>query len=110
MCRIYGVSTSSDIPWTRRAMVMTIGGYQFVCSIYGEEHGADDIGGNNYSGQFCIHFKDSKINSGYGGSVPDSQNHQAIIKDAVTKLEKMETTNALGEKVKIQVSTTAPSL
>jgi len=110
MCRIYGVSTSSDIPWTRRAMVMTIGGYQFVCSIYGEEHGADDIGGNNYSGQFCIHFKDSKINSGDGGSVPDSQNHQAIIKDAVTKLEKMETTNALGEKVKIQVSTTAPSL
>ena len=110
MCRIYGVSTASDIPWTRRGMVLTIGGYQFVCSIYGEEHGQDDISGNNYSGQFCVHFKGSNINAGDGGSVSESQNHQAIISKTVTKLEGMKTTNALGESVNILIETVAPSL
>ncbi len=108
MCRIYGVSTSSQIPWTRRAMVLTVGGKQFVCSIYGEEHGQDDKPNNNYSGQFCVHFRGSNINAGDGGSVSSSQNHQATINSAVTTLEKMETTDGAGNKVKIDVVETAP--
>ena len=108
MCRAYGVSTSADIPWTRRAMVLSVGGKQFVCSIYGEEHGQDDKPNNNYTGQFCVHFKDSNINSGDGGSVSSSQNHQATIASAVTTLEKMETTDGAGNKVKIDVVETAP--
>ncbi len=108
MCRAYGVSTSADIPWTRRAMVLSVGGKQFVCSIYGEEHGQDDKPNNNYTGQFCVHFKDSNINSGDGGSVSSSQNHQATIANAVTTLEKMETTDGAGNKVKIDVVETAP--
>ena len=110
MCRIYGVSTSSQIPWTRRAMVLTIGKYQFVCSIYGEEHGQDDISGNNYSGQFCVHLKGSNINSGDGGSVADNQNHQAVIKSAVEVLKKKEVTLTDGTKTKITISETAPTL
>ena len=31
-----------------------------------------------------MHFLDSTIHSGDGGSVPDDQNHQAIIKEAVS--------------------------
>ena len=110
MCRIYGVSTSADIPWNRRAMVLTIGKYQFVCSVYGEEHGQDDVSGNNYSGQFCVHFKDSNINSGDGGSVADNQNHQAVIKSAVETLKKTEVTLTDGTKTKITISETAPVL
>lgn len=110
MCRIYGVSSASDIPWNRRAMVLTVGGYQFVCSIYGEGHGADNKPNNNYQGQFCVHFKDSNINAGDGGSVSTSENHQAVIKNAVTTLEKMTTTNAAGEKVTIKVSTEASEI
>ncbi|MBR5287271.1 MAG: peptidoglycan-binding protein [Clostridia bacterium] len=110
MCRIYGVSTSSKIPWNRRAMVLTIGKYQFVCSIYGEEHGQDDKPNNNYSGQFCVHFKDSNINSGDGGSVSDDKNHQAIIKNAVTTLKNKEVTMEDGTKKKITVTEVPPTL
>lgn len=110
MCRIYNVSTAGQIPWNRRAMVLTIGGYQFVCSIYGEGHGQDNKPNNNYPGQFCVHFNGSNINSGDGGSVPDSSNHQAIIKDAVETLKKKEVTLTDGTKVKITVTETAPTL
>ena len=110
MCRIYGVSTADDIPWTRRGMVLTIGKYQFVCSIYGEGHGQDDKAGNNYNGQFCVHFNGSSINKGDGGSVPDSANHQAIIKSAVTTLKNKEVTLSDGTKTKITVSEVAPTI
>ncbi len=109
MCRIYGVSTSSQIPWNRRAMVLSVGGYQFVCSIYGEEHGQDDKPNNNYAGQFCVHFKDSNINSGDGGSVSDDQNHQAIITKAVEKLKTMKVT-VDGVEKNITISTTTTGI
>ena len=60
MCKIYGVSKPSDISYVRRAMLATIGSYQFVCSMYGEPHGSEVIDNNNYDGQFCIHFRDCK--------------------------------------------------
>ena len=110
MCRIYGVSTSADIPWNRRAMVLTVDGYQFVTSIYGEEHGQDDKPNNNYSGQFCVHFSGSNINAGDGGTVSSSQNHQAVIKEAVKTLEKMEVVDKDGNKQKITVSTDASAI
>ena len=110
MCRAYGVSTSADIPWTRRAMVLEVGGYQFVCSIYGEEHGQDDKPNNNYSGQFCVHFLGSNINKGDGGSVTDSQNHQAVIASAVETLKKMELVDENGGKHSITISTDASTI
>ena len=60
MCKIYGVSSAKDISYVRRAMIATIGNYQFACSMYGEAHGSQDITNNNYPGQFCIHFRDCK--------------------------------------------------
>lgn len=109
MCRIYDVTSASKIPWNRRAMVLTVGGYQFVCSIYGEGHGQDDKPNNNYPGQFCVHFKDSNINSGDGGSVPADQNHQAVIKNAVETLKNMTVMVATGE-AKITVSEDASTI
>ena len=92
MCKIYGVSTAAQIPYNRRAMILTVGGEQFLCSIYGEVHGQANVTNNNFTdengkyGQFCIHFKDSTINQGDGGNVSDSQNHQAIISNAAKDL------------------------
>ncbi len=61
MCSIYGVSKASDISYVRRAMIATVGNYQFACSMYGEPHGSEVIGSeNNYDGQFCVHFRQSK--------------------------------------------------
>ena len=107
MCSIYGVGTASAISWKRRAMILTLDQgqgvtLQFVCSVYGEPHGQQDITNNNFNGQFCVHFKDSTIHSGDGGSVPDSENHQAIITAAVTKLKGM--TAADGSKITIETS------
>ena len=107
MCSIYGVSTASAISWKRRAMILTLDQgqgvtLQFVCSVYGEPHGQQDITNNNFSGQFCVHFKGSTIHSGDGGSVPDSENHQAIITAAETKLKGM--TAADGSKITIETS------
>lgn len=83
LCNIYGVGTASAISWERRPMLITIGDVQVVCSTYAQPHGQQNITNNNFNGQFCVHFLDSTIHSGDGGNVPDSQNHQAIIKEAV---------------------------
>ena len=91
MCSIYGVSMASQIPYTRRAMILSLDqgsgvSIQVICSIYGEPHGSQDITTNNFSGQFCMHFRGSTINKGDGGSVPDDENHQAIITKAANAL------------------------
>lgn len=92
MCSIYGVSSADKIGYTRRAMLATIGNYQFVCSMYGEAHGSEVITNNNYDGQFCIHFRDCKTS---GTQVVRDEN-QAPIDQAVTyvkaKGSKVETT------------------
>lgn len=88
MCRIYDENDPEKFSWERRAMILTtVTGDQFICSVYGTAHGQDDISGNDFAGQFCVHMKDSNINKGDGGSVSDDQNHQAIIKNAVKDLE-----------------------
>lgn len=88
MCRIYNVNDADSIPYNRRAMVMTVGSEQFVCSVYGEVHGQQNITNNNFNGQFCVHFLDSTNHSTGNGYVPEEENHQAIIKKAVDALEK----------------------
>lgn len=60
MCSIYGVSSPDKISYVRRAMIATVGSYQFACSMYGEPHGAEVITNNNFDGQFCVHFRGSK--------------------------------------------------
>ena len=89
LCEIYGGSTASKIGWEARPMMVTVGNYQFICSIYGEAHGANTITNNNYDGQFCLHFTGSKTHN--SGQTLDR--HVKAISEAKTILQK------LGKKV-----------
>lgn len=102
LCGLYGFSNASMMTssnsWKRRAVVVeAANGDQFVGSIYAVPHGKSTVSGNDFPGQFCIHFKGSTIHAGDGGSVPDNQNHQAVISEAVKALEKLKDSN--GNKV-----------
>jgi hypothetical protein len=60
---------------------VTIGGRTFAASLYGVPHNypaGDTIPDNDFSGQFCVHFVNSKIHS--SGKV-DAE-HQAAIQYA----------------------------
>ena len=71
MCRIYGVSTSAEIAsknlYQRHPLWVTIGTRTFAASMYGIPHNypdGDTIANNDYKGQFCIHFTNSKTHTG----------------------------------------------
>lgn len=108
LCSLYGVNNSSELEtlnkWQRRAVVVeAANGDQFVGSIYAIPHGANTVSGNNFDGQFCIHFKGSTIHSGDGGSVSAADNHQAKIAEGVRALDALK--NSDGSKV-TNISTT----
>ncbi len=82
LCRIYGVSDPDDIAkknmWQRRPCLVTIGNRTFACSLYGVPHNypdGDTIATNNFKGQVCIHFTNSKT---HGGNKVDSYHAEAI--------------------------------
>ncbi|MGN0773834.1 MAG: peptidoglycan-binding protein [Candidatus Ventricola sp.] len=92
LCSLYDVTNAAQLEalnkWQRRAMLVTNSkGQQFVGSIYAIPHGLNTISGNNFSGQFCLHFLGSTIHSGDGGSVSAADNHQAKIAAGVTALK-----------------------
>ncbi|MDO5435771.1 MAG: SH3 domain-containing protein [Clostridia bacterium] len=84
LCRIYGVKDAQEIAdkdmWQRRPCLVTIGTRTFACSLYGEPHNEEGntIKDNNFNGQLCIHFTNSKTS---GTKIIDS-NHQAAIQYA----------------------------
>ena len=80
LCEIYGVSSPSSISYKRRPMMITTSAGQFLCSIYGQPHGAQDITTNNYEGQFCLHFVNSKTH----GTNRVDEDHQNAINTAET--------------------------
>ena len=67
MCRIYGVEASQDIAeqnlYQRRPLWVTISGRTLAASMYGVPHnpGGDTLPDNDYTGQFCVHFVNSKV-------------------------------------------------
>ena len=70
LCKIYGVSSADQIAsknlWQRRPMLVTIGTRTFACSLYGIPHNypqGDTISNNNFKGQLCIHFTNSKTHT-----------------------------------------------
>lgn len=70
LCKIYGVSNAREIAsknmWQRRPSLVTIGNRTFACSIYGVPHNypaGDTIANNNYNGQLCIHFSNSRTHT-----------------------------------------------
>lgn len=80
LCEIYGVSTPNAISYKRRPMMITTSAGQFLCSIYGQPHGAQDITNNGYEGQFCLHFVNSKTH----GTNRVDEDHQKAINTAET--------------------------
>lgn len=79
LCQMYNVSSASQIlentHYHRRPSLVTIGNRTFACSLYGVPHGEQAIYNNNYDGQACLHFKNSKKHNS-GTVCPD---HQAAI-------------------------------
>ena len=70
LCRCYGVSTAQEIAdknlYQRRPLLVTIGTRTFACSLYGVPHNypqGDTISTNNFKGQLCIHFTNSKTHN-----------------------------------------------
>ncbi len=77
MKECYGGSWS----WDRRAIWVTIGSVTYAASQNGMPHLSSPIGGNNFDGHFCIHFKDSKVHA-TGRECP---RHQAAVNYAYKK-------------------------
>ena len=70
MCRVYGVSTAQQISdknlYQRRPVLITIGTHSYAASIYGVPHNypeGDTIPDNNFNGQFCVHFVNSRVHA-----------------------------------------------
>ena len=82
LCRCYGVSNSQQIAdknlYQRRPLLVTIGSRTFACSLYGVPHNypeGDTISDNDFKGQLCIHFTNSKTHS---SKKVDSGHEEAI--------------------------------
>ncbi len=82
LCRCYGVTTSQEIKdknlWQRRPLLVTIGTRTFACSLYGVPHNypeGDTISTNEFKGQVCIHFTNSKT---HDSRKVDSGHEEAI--------------------------------
>ena len=78
---IYGGSWS----WDRRAIIVTVYDKEkkverkIAASMNGMPHGGESITNNNFKGQFCIHFKNSRTHS---GNRLDSGHQNAVKKAA----------------------------
>ena len=81
LCEIYGVKKASEITskthWQRRPLLITIGTRTFAASLYGVPHNPDGntIKDNNFDGQLCIHFTNSKTHE---SSKVDTEHQKAI--------------------------------
>ncbi len=76
MKAIYGGSWS----WRRRPILVLYNGHVYAASMNGMPHGTATIGGNNFDGHFCIHFKNSKTHE---TKRVDSEHQNAV--DRATK-------------------------
>ena len=87
-CRIYGVERAQEISekdyWQRRPLWVTLKGRTFAASMYGVPHNypaGDTIPDNNFYGQFCVHFWNSRTHS----SNRVDADHMAAIQEAYDK-------------------------
>ena len=109
LCSLYGVSDAQELvtkdKYKRRAVVVTSvnGKYQAIGSIYAIPHGDDTVSGNDFDGQFCLHFKNSKTH-GTGVVDTSSGGHQEMIAAAQTYLSRKTTADG----TKITVSSSCP--
>ncbi len=82
LCKCYGTSSAKEIEsrdlYQRRPSLVTIGNRTFACSLYGVPHNypdGDTIADNEYDGQLCIHFTNSKT---HGGNSVNKEHQEAI--------------------------------
>ena len=87
LCSLYNVSNANMLEtlnkYQRRAVVLTVKNSsgvktQFIGSIYAIPHGKNTVTGNNFDGQFCVHFLGSKTH-GTNRVDNDKDGHQAKI-------------------------------
>ncbi|MBE7092698.1 MAG: hypothetical protein E7365_05925 [Clostridiales bacterium] len=64
--------------WKRQPCVIVVSGYRIAGSYHGYPHGYDSISGNNLSGHYCIHFKNSRTHC----SNKIDADHQACVRKA----------------------------
>ena len=99
MCRIYKVDSAQEISdknyYQRRPLLVTIAGHSYCASMYGIPHNypkGDTISGNDFYGQFCIHFTNSQLHDGKGIDKPSAKNgyfcHMDAIEEAYETAEK----------------------
>ena len=95
-CQIFRASSYQDIldrydelqPWRRRPLWVTVGGRTFAASMYGVPHNdsGDRISNNNFTGQFCVHFVNSRTHTSNRVDTDTKDNayygHQSAIQDA----------------------------
>jgi len=88
MCRIYGVKIAQEISdknlYQRHPVLVTIGTHSYAASMFGFPHNypqGDTIPDNDFNGQFCIHFVNSRLHGGDSGSSTgvDSDHQKAIM-------------------------------
>ena len=63
LCKAYGVSKASEIPWNYRPLLVLVGEHNYCASLYAVEHTSEGdgvISNNNFTGTLCIHFTNSK--------------------------------------------------
>lgn len=65
--------------WNRRAVIVNVNGRVFAGSMNGMPHGGQDIYNNNFDGQFCIHFLNSRT---HGTNRVDEAHQAAVYKAA----------------------------
>lgn len=74
MLKVYGGSWS----WDRRPALLSYNGHIYAASMNGMPHGEEEILDNNFDGQFCIHYLNSKTH----GSSKVDPDHQACVNEA----------------------------
>ena len=104
LCSLYNVSNASMLEtlnkYQRRAVVLTNSkGEQFIGSIYAIPHGKNTVSGNNFDGQFCVHFLNSKTH-GTNRVDTDDGGHQDKIAAGAKALN--GTKNSAGETITVK--------
>ncbi|MBR2860429.1 MAG: peptidoglycan-binding protein [Clostridia bacterium] len=64
--------------WKRHSCIVLVNGYRIAASYHGYPHGYDAISGNNLTGHYCIHFKNSRTHC----SNKIDSDHQACVRRA----------------------------
>ncbi|MBU7006674.1 hypothetical protein [Phosphitispora fastidiosa] len=95
MKKIYGGAWS----WKRRAIVVAVKGHRIAASMNGMPHGAGAIGGNDFNGHFCIHFRDSRLHKNKVDLA-----HQVMVWKAAGRFDEMLAGAGAGEVLKIMLT------